>query len=125
MNATKTSSKSDADTLSDNWERLTDQLAQLRDDLSGLNTAASDLAKAGAAEGRERIQSEIDDLVKQASTLSAELEARGRSAAKQAGEQATAYGREIERSINRNPIAAVLIALGFGFLIGMLSRSRS
>jgi len=126
MSATKTSSKSSASgDVSESIERLMDQLGKLREDFSEIQGAAKDLARAGAAEGRDRIQSEIDEMTQRISELSSELEARGHSAARAAGQKASALSGELESSINRNPIAAVLIAVGLGFLIGMATRSRN
>jgi len=123
MSATKTSSKSDD--VSDSFDRLMDQLGKLRTDLSDIQGAAKDLAKAGASEGRDRLQAEIDEMTRRISELSSDLEARGQNAARKAGETASALSGEFESSINRNPIAAVLIAVGLGFLIGMATRGRN
>ena len=35
---------------------------------------------------------------------------------------ARAYGEALEEHIERNPFSAVLVALGLGFLIGLMSR---
>ena len=126
MSATKASSKaSSSDTVSDSFDRLMDQLGKLRDDLSEIQGAAKDLAKAGTSEGRDRIQSEIEEMTRRISELSSDLEARGHSAARKAGETASALSGELENSINRNPLAAVMIAVGLGFLIGMMTRGRN
>ena len=45
-------------------------------------------------------------------------------AAGDARKGATAAGDEIAASIERNPLTAILIAMGLGLLIGMFSRSR-
>jgi|GEM_PF-2356850 len=128
MSASKSGSSAkdaDNDSVSENWEKLTDRLERLRADLSDINSAAGDLARSGVAEGRERILDEVDDLQRRVSDLASDLDARGRRTARQAGEKAGAMSQELESTINRNPIAAVLIAVGLGFLIGMASRSRS
>ncbi|MEJ8572652.1 hypothetical protein [Microbaculum marinum] len=126
MSATKTSSKSaGSDDVSESFDRLMDQLGRLRDDLSEIQGAAKDLAKAGATEGRDRLQSEIEEMTRRIAELSSELEARGHNAARKAGAKASELSGELESTINRNPLAAVLIAVGLGFLIGMASRGRS
>ena len=35
---------------------------------------------------------------------------------------ARAYGEALEGQIERNPFSAVLVALGLGFLVGLMSR---
>jgi ElaB/YqjD/DUF883 family membrane-anchored ribosome-binding protein len=114
-----------SESVTENWERLTDRIEQLRKDLSEINTAAGDLAKAGANEGRDRLLSELDELSGRVSALAEEVGTRGRDTARRAGEKASALSGDLEDTINRNPIAAVLIAVGLGFLIGMATRSRN
>lgn len=127
MNARKSSTAAKSageESVSESWERLTDRLNQLRTDLSELNAAARDFAKAGVSEGQDRVQSEIDDLAARAAAIRDELNASGYRLAQGAGEQAGYYTRELEATINRNPITALLVALGVGFVIGMSSRGR-
>jgi ElaB/YqjD/DUF883 family membrane-anchored ribosome-binding protein len=112
------------ESVSENWDRLTERLERLREDLSEINAAAGDLARSGVVEGRDRILSEVEDLQQRITDLTSELDARGRRTARQAGEKASALSNELEGTINRNPIAAVLIAAGLGFVIGMASRGR-
>ena len=124
MSAQKTSTAESKESVSENWERLTDRLEQLRKDFAEINSAAGDLAKAGASEGRDRLLGEIDDMSQRLKSLAAEMDARGRDTVRRAGEQATLLGSEIEGTINRNPMTSVLVALGLGFVIGMASRGR-
>lgn len=127
MNARKAGSSGAGGEASveESWEKLSERLARIREDLAELNTATADLARAGAAEGRARVHAEIDELTKRIGALAEEVGARGQGTARFAGEQVGALGRELEDAINRNPIAAALIAVGLGFLIGMASRGRS
>jgi ElaB/YqjD/DUF883 family membrane-anchored ribosome-binding protein len=128
MNARKAGTaetQGEQDTVAESWDKLAAQLERLHQDLSNLKGAAADLAKAGSAEGRERILAEIEELAGRVSGLSEELETRGHRAAKRAGEQIGSLGRELEDAINRNPLAAVLIAVGMGFLIGKAMRGRN
>lgn len=127
MSARKSSTAARAaaeDSVSDSWDRLTDRLDQLRNDLSDLSAAARDFARAGVAEGQDRVQSEIEELAARAAAIRDELNASGHRIARQAGEQAGHYARELESTINRNPITAMLVALGIGFVISMSSRGR-
>lgn len=128
MSAQKASAGSksaSSESVAENWDRLTDRLARLREDLSEINSAAGDLARAGAGEGRDRILNEIDELSRRVNTLAEDLSARGHDSVRHAGERASAIGHELGSTINRNPLTAVLIAVGLGFLIGMASRGRN
>lgn len=107
---------------SESWDTLTEQLAQLRKDLGNVNAAAADLAKAGAQEGREKVLSEIEALTQQAGSIAEDLSARGHDAGRKAAETAGALGHELEGAVNRNPLAALLIAAGLGLLIGLATR---
>ncbi len=123
-NASSASKHANDESVSENWDKLTDRLERLRKDLSEINSAAGDLARSGVSEGRDRIQSEIEDMQARIADLTSDLEARGRRTARQAGEKASALSNELEGTINRNPFASVLIAAGLGFVIGMASRGR-
>lgn len=124
MSSQKSASKksADDDQVAEKWDHLTEKLASLRDDISQVNDAAADLARTGAAEGRDRIVAEIEELTRQAAALSAQVETRGRAAGHQAARKAEAFGEEFQGTIRDHPLAAVLIAAGLGALIGMASR---
>lgn len=127
MNARKGSTAAKSigeESVTESWDRLTERLDQLRTDLSELNTAARDFAKAGVAEGQDRVQSEIEELAARAAAIRDQLDAGGRRMAHDASEQAGVYARELEAAINRNPITSILVALGVGFVIGISSRGR-
>ncbi len=81
-------------------ESLEAQIATLKADLAALSTTIADMVKSGAG-----------DYVRQ-----------GREQAEAAVDSAYAYGEALEEKITKNPLAAVLVALGLGFLVGLLSR---
>ncbi|MGH7133631.1 MAG: DUF883 family protein [Phycisphaerales bacterium] len=83
--------------LKDNVRRLGDDVQQLKQDLAGT-------ARSGAAAAKDTLK-------------------QGLSTAKEKGAEAT---EAVRGHITSNPFAAVGIAAGVGFLLGMLvSRSRS
>jgi ElaB/YqjD/DUF883 family membrane-anchored ribosome-binding protein len=128
MNARKTESASksqQSESVSESWDQLSEHLEKLREDISGLNAAVSNLARAGVSEGRERAAAQLDDLARRTAEMGEEIQARGRRAAMDARHQAGTMSRDLENAINRNPITAMLIALGLGFIIGMSSRGRN
>lgn len=126
MNASKTSDENDRDgeSVTESWEQLGKDLERLREDLNAINESVADLSRAGMSEGRDRVAAQLDELARRTTQLGNDLNSRGRQAAHQAGEKAGAMTRDLEEAINRNPITAMLIAMGLGFLIGMSSRGR-
>ena len=96
-------------------ERDADNLAQqvetLKADLAAITATLADLVKDSAREGRATIEKTADHYVREA-----------RRQADTAVEGARAYGEALEGQITRNPFSAVLVALGLGFLVGLMSR---
>src|SRR5262245_61087431 len=90
---------------------LSDTVAQLVSDTAGIqatlkrrvNAAARQAARAGG------------DILGEAAAI-------GEEAVEAAAKGATAAVSTIESEIARNPLTSVLIALGFGFAVGLLSR---
>lgn len=114
-----------AGSVSENWDELADQLDRLRADVSAVSNSFQNLAKAGVSEGRERVGDQIDELARRTREMSDELQARGRRSAREVSDQASAMTREVEATIVRNPLTAMLVALGLGYIVGLTSRSRS
>jgi ElaB/YqjD/DUF883 family membrane-anchored ribosome-binding protein len=92
-------------------ESLEAQIETLRNDVSAISTTLSDLVKAGVREGRAKAERTAEHYKQQ-----------GIEQAEAAIEGARAYGEALETQIERNPFSAVLVALGLGFLIGLMSR---
>ena len=92
-------------------DELAAQVEALRRDVSSIANTLTNLVRSSAEEGRDRLS-------RQASYYLDE----GRRQADEAMAQARAMGEELEARIGRNPLTAVLIALGLGFLIGVISR---
>ena len=90
--------------LKDNVARLGENVQQFKEDFSGLAKTASSTAKSGVAAAKDTLKQGLD-------------------AARDKGAEAT---EAVRGQITSNPFAAVGIAAGVGFLLGMLvSRSRS
>ncbi|MGQ7794198.1 DUF883 family protein [Faunimonas sp. B44] len=109
-------SPSQASDLSDtatsaDMKSLSAQLDILKEDVATLTATLTELAKSGAREGRARVEQTAEDYYRE-----------GRRQADAVLAEARALGEEVEGQIGRNPITAVLIALGLGFLIGLMSR---
>jgi ElaB/YqjD/DUF883 family membrane-anchored ribosome-binding protein len=92
-------------------ESLEAQIETLRSDIAAISATLSELVKAGVREGRAKAEATAERYRKQ-----------GKEQAEAAIEGARAYGEALEAQIERNPFSAVLVALGLGFLIGLMSR---
>ena len=94
-----------------NSEELQAQIETVKEDLAAISATLADLVRSGVREGRERME-----------RTARQYRQQGAEQADAALEEARAYGEALEGRIVQNPFAAVLVALGLGFLIGLLSR---
>ena len=85
-------------------ELIKNQLERLREDFTALGEMVGMTA-------RHRYQSARDDLARNAETTRA-----------QAVDQLTASLNEAEATVRRNPLTALAIVLGIGYLFGLFSR---
>jgi ElaB/YqjD/DUF883 family membrane-anchored ribosome-binding protein len=81
-------------------ESLESQIETLKADIASLSATLADVVKSGVKEYAQQ----------------------GRDQAEAAVDTAYAYGEALEEKIARNPFSAVLVALGLGFLVGLMSR---
>jgi ElaB/YqjD/DUF883 family membrane-anchored ribosome-binding protein len=88
-------------------------LMQLRDDIAAMKDTLADLVRGEAGQARAALRSAAKDARSQVS-----------NAAANAQDSAFAVAADFERSIEKNPLTAVLIATGIGLALGVLSRSR-
>jgi ElaB/YqjD/DUF883 family membrane-anchored ribosome-binding protein len=94
-----------------NTQELQEQIETLKNDISAISTTLADLLKAGVREGRATLRRRADEYKRQ-----------GQEQADAAVGSAREYGEALEERIAQNPFSAVLVALGLGFLIGLMSR---
>jgi len=92
-------------------DAVSEQFEVLRRDVAGLVEMLGDLAGSTARGGRKTVERTADEYMRM-----------GRQTADEAVSQARALEEELEAKIGRNPLTAVFLALGLGFLIGMMSR---
>ena len=104
---------------------LTKQVENLRKDLADLGTTVRALAQAGSASAQRTVRDTQDELARRGQEFADD--------ARTAGHRAVEYGSEILRdkygefevTVRRHPTTAVAVALGIGYLAGLLSRNRS
>ncbi len=92
-------------------ESLEAQIEALKSDLAGISATLADLVKSGVREGRAKAERTANQYMRQ-----------GQEQADAALEGARAYGEALEGQITKNPFTAVLVALGLGYLVGLMGR---
>jgi ElaB/YqjD/DUF883 family membrane-anchored ribosome-binding protein len=104
---------------------LSKQVENLRKDMAELGNTVRALAQEGSATAQRSVRDAKDQLVRRGQDLADD--------ARTAGQQAVEYGSEMfkdkysdfETTVRKHPATAVAVALGLGYLAGLLSRNRS
>jgi ElaB/YqjD/DUF883 family membrane-anchored ribosome-binding protein len=92
---------------------LTADLAALRQDVARLTETIGKLVQHQAQTAGLGVSDIVGDATEKIASTAADAQSRVRAAS-----------GEIEASVERNPVTAVLIAFGIGMLLGIVSRSR-
>ncbi|MGO4909622.1 YqjD family protein [Pseudorhodobacter sp. W20_MBD10_FR17] len=92
---------------------LSKQVAVLREDIANLTSIVAEYSKAQSAQLKSKVEEKAADLAE-----------TGASAAQAAKATAKVAYSDAEDSIRENPAAAVGIAAGLGFLVGLLTSRR-
>ena len=100
-----------AETKTGGADDLQAQIEAVKADLAAISNTLADLVRTSVREGRVRMESKAR-----------EYREKSAEQADAAWDEARAYGEALEERIVKNPLTAVLVALGLGFLIGLLSR---
>ena len=104
---------------------LSKQVENLRKDLAEIGTTVRALAQAGSASAQRSVRDTTEGLARRGQELADD--------ARTAGQQMVDYGSEVlkdkysefETTVRRHPTTAIAVALGVGYLAGLLSRNRS
>lgn len=94
-------------------EELQQQIAILKDDIATITKTLGDFGKARAQEAKNRGEAAYEDAVNM-----------GKVQAEALGEQASRAISQAEERVRENPTAALGIAAGIGFVLGMISAKR-
>ena len=92
-------------------ESLEAQVETLKAELANVSATLSELVKSGVRQGRAKAEHTAEQYLRQ-----------GQKQADAAIDSARAYGEALEGQITKNPFTAVLVALGLGYLVGLMSR---
>lgn len=88
-------------------------LAALRDDVAKLSSSISEFVRSQSASTANTVLDAVDNARQKISDT-----------ASKAQDRVAGASSDLEATIERNPLVAVLIAMVAGILVGMLSRSR-
>ena len=116
-----TSNATDRD-LSAAGTHIGQSLDQLRTDIAALSETVARLASEGAASTRSQIRESTSRAARGASAAGEQIYQDAAALGRDAAETAHIATAQIETQIARNPIATVLVALGIGFAVGIMSR---
>ncbi len=95
-------------------DELRENIAELRNDFKDLLSTVEKLAVAQAGGVATHLREGLHDYVE-----------RGEEVLDQARERAEHLYGDLHDTVERNPLTALMIALGLGFIIGLLTRPRS
>lgn len=108
----------------EDFSKLAEDLATLRTDVAKLAESLAGLARQEGAAAAEAVKQKVRSGSAQAEATAAGLLDEGAAAVNDAKACAQAFCRDASGAIERNPFAAVVAALGIGFVFGLLSRGR-
>ena len=92
-------------------ESLEGQVETLKAELANVSATLSELVKSSVRQGRAKAERTAEQYLRQ-----------GQEQADAAVDSARAYGEALEGQITKNPFTAGLVALGLGYLVGLMSR---
>lgn len=92
---------------------INEDLAALRQDVARLSESVGAVLQRQAQGAVQHVTDAVDDAKSQFASTATDVKSR-----------LTAAGGEIEASIERNPLTAMLITFAVGMALGMMSRSR-
>lgn len=108
----------------EDFSKLTTDLAALREDVAKLAESLAALARQEGAAAAETVKEKVRSGKAQAEATAAGLLDEGATAVQDAKACASAFCRDASGAIERNPFAAVIAALGIGFVFGLVSRGK-
>jgi ElaB/YqjD/DUF883 family membrane-anchored ribosome-binding protein len=117
-------SKTKADLESESKE-LSKQVENLRNDLAELAKTVRSLAQEGSASAQRGVRETADKLTRRGQELADDARTAGQQAVEHGSEIVKEKYGEFETTVRRHPTTAVAVALGLGYLAGLLSRNRS
>jgi ElaB/YqjD/DUF883 family membrane-anchored ribosome-binding protein len=107
-----------------NQDDIVQHLERLRADFVTLSETVTRLASESAASAQSQVRDSANRAVRGASAAGSQIYKDTVTIGQDAMNTASAATGQLEKEIARNPMTAVLAALGVGFAIGLLSHRR-
>ncbi|ACB96797.1 DUF883 family protein [Beijerinckia indica] len=106
-------------------QELSADLTALRNDIAKLSSSVAELVRSRAHVTSDTVFGVVDQARQKFTESAHDAKDRLSNSAAQAQEQVSGISADIEATIERNPIIAVLIAAFAGLLVGLISRPRA
>jgi len=107
-----------------NQDDITQHLERLQADILTLSETVTRLASEGASSAKSQVNEAASGAARKASDAGQQIYRDAATLGNDAIDTAQATAGQLEAQIARNPMMAVLAALGVGFAIGLVSRHR-
>jgi ElaB/YqjD/DUF883 family membrane-anchored ribosome-binding protein len=104
------------------YERLEKDLAKMKNEVSALADQLSDALRSYGGEARKQARRGFSQARDNVDAVLSDVSDRGGAAIEAAQEAAASLEETLEEAIQQRPIAAVGLAIGLGFLIGVTWR---
>lgn len=112
------------DTKTKNQDDIVQHLEQLRADFAALSATVAKLASEGASGARDQLREAAGAAARKSGEAGHQIYRDAAVLGNEAVDTANAAVGQFEKQIARNPLTAVLAALGVGVFLGLLSRRR-
>lgn len=104
---------------------LSQQVEALRNDLAELGKTVRSIAQEGSATAQRGVRESADRLTRRGQELADDARTAGQQAVEYGSEMFKDKYNEFETTVRKHPTTAVAVALGLGYLAGLISRNRS
>lgn len=99
-------------------------LRQLKTDLARLTETVTAIASNRGARAASRVGDGVRSVTDTFSATASDAYTAGSDIASSARHHASSFAGDVEKTVRRNPLGAVLASMVLGMVVGMLSRSR-
>ena len=104
---------------------LSQQVEALRNDLAELGKTVRSIAQEGSTTAQRTVRESADRLTRRGQELAGDARTAGQQAVEYGSEMFKDKYNEFETTVRKHPTTAVAVALGLGYLAGLISRNRS
>ncbi|GHE47711.1 hypothetical protein GCM10019059_03050 [Camelimonas fluminis] len=103
---------------------IADDLRQLREDIARLSETVTAIAASRGSAAASAVGDSVRAMKDNVFATAADACSAGADIAGSARQHAASFAGDVEDTVRRNPLGAILTSLGVGVLIGLMTRSR-